>query len=108
VQPDTEELIIFGPAQAKFGLQKEIEHIKHYKPVLLRTLLSEYLMQNEMVVLMRTFSTIRVPTSVIKNHPIPSDGENSHGFCESAQQKVLAREAQQNTEDSRFFRTAQH
>jgi len=55
IDPLTDEIVIFGPAQAKLGLKKEIEHIKHYKPQLLGVLPSDYLTHNEMVVLMRNF-----------------------------------------------------
>ncbi|HNM25534.1 MAG TPA: hypothetical protein PKL15_08900 [Saprospiraceae bacterium] len=55
IGPDTEEIVIFGPAEAKIGLKKAIEGIKHYKPRLCGVLPSDYLSQNEMVALMRDF-----------------------------------------------------
>lgn len=55
IAPETEEIVIFGPAQAKLGLKKEIEHIKHYHPRLRAVLPSDYLTQNEMVALVRDF-----------------------------------------------------
>ncbi len=65
VNPLTDEIVIFGPAQAKLGLKKEIEHIKHYKPQLLGVFPSDYATQNEMVVLMRDF--FKNPDEHIKN-----------------------------------------
>lgn len=55
IGPDTDDIVIFGPAQAKLGLKKEIESIKHYKPRLLGAFPSDYITHNEMVVLMRDF-----------------------------------------------------
>jgi hypothetical protein len=55
IAPDTEDIVIFGPAEAKLGLKKEIEHIKHYHPRLRGVLPSDYITQNEMVVLFRNF-----------------------------------------------------
>lgn len=57
INPLSDEIVIFGPAQAKLGLKKEIEHIKHYKPQLLAVLPSDYITQNELVALMRDFFT---------------------------------------------------
>jgi hypothetical protein len=51
----TEEIVIFGPAEAKLGLKKEIESIKHYKPKLLGAFPSDYITQNQIVVLVRDF-----------------------------------------------------
>lgn len=55
LNPDTDEIVIFGPAEAKLGLKKEIEQIKHYKPRLMGVLPSDYITQNEMVALVRDF-----------------------------------------------------
>ena len=55
IAPDTEQVVIFGPAQAKLGLKKEIESIKHYGPRLRAVLTADYITQNEMVVLVRDF-----------------------------------------------------
>lgn len=55
IAPDTEEIVVFGPAEAKKGLKKAIEDIKHYKPRLCAVLPSDYLSQNEMVALMRDY-----------------------------------------------------
>lgn len=55
ISANTEDIVIFGPAQAKLGLKKEIEDIKHYKPKLLGALPSDYLAQNQIVVLMKDF-----------------------------------------------------
>lgn len=55
IAPDTEDIVIFGPAEAKLGLKKEIERIKHYHPRLRAVLPSDYMSQNEMVALMKDF-----------------------------------------------------
>lgn len=55
IAPDADDIVIFGPAQAKLGLKKEIEDIKHYHPHLRGVLPSDYLSQNEIVALMRDF-----------------------------------------------------
>lgn len=55
ISPETEEIVIFGPAQAKVGLKKAIQQIKHYKPQLRAVLPSDYLTENEMIALMRDF-----------------------------------------------------
>lgn len=55
IAPDTDDLVIFGPAEAKLGLKKEIERIKHYHPRLRAVLSSDYISQKEMVVLVRNF-----------------------------------------------------
>ena len=55
INPETEEIVIFGPAEAKIGLKKAIQSIKHYKPQLAAVLTWEYLTQNEMIALMRDF-----------------------------------------------------
>lgn len=55
VNAETEEIVIFGPAEAKLGLKKEIEGIKHYKPKLLGSFPADYLTQNQIVALVRDF-----------------------------------------------------
>lgn len=55
VNSDAKDIVIFGPAEAKLGLKKEIENIKHYKPRLLGAFPSDYITQNQMVALMRDF-----------------------------------------------------
>ncbi|MCC6413158.1 MAG: hypothetical protein IT270_15960 [Saprospiraceae bacterium] len=49
IETDTDELVIFGPAQAKIGLKKAIEHIKHYHPHIEEILPSDYLTERERV-----------------------------------------------------------
>lgn len=49
IDTDTDELVIFGPAQAKVGLKKAIEQIKHYHPHIEEILPSDYLTENERV-----------------------------------------------------------
>ena len=55
IHADTDGIVIFGPAEAKFGLKKAINDIKHYKPQLRDVLTSDYLSQNEIVVLIRNY-----------------------------------------------------
>lgn len=55
INPDTEGVVIFGPAQAKLGLKKEIEQIKHYSPKFFGAFPADYLSKNEIVALMRDF-----------------------------------------------------
>lgn len=57
IAPETEQIVIFGPAEAKLGLKKEIERIKHYHPRLRAVLPSDYITEKEMVVLVRDFFT---------------------------------------------------
>ena len=49
VAPDTNELVIFGPAEAKFGLQNAIEAIKHYHPRLLGVFPADSMTENQIV-----------------------------------------------------------
>lgn len=55
IHADTDSIVIFGPAEAKLGLKKAIGEIKHYKPQLRDVLTSDYLSQNEVVVLIRNY-----------------------------------------------------
>ena len=55
IRPDTDNIVIFGPAEAKIGLKNAIQEIKHYKPQLRDVLTADYLTQNEIVVLVRDF-----------------------------------------------------
>lgn len=55
IDSDIEDIVIFGPAEAKIGLKKEIESIKHFHPRLRAVLPSDYMTQNEMVALFRNF-----------------------------------------------------
>jgi len=49
ISPNMDDLVIFGPAQAKVGLKKEIERQKNYHSTLLAVLPANYLTQNEIV-----------------------------------------------------------
>lgn len=55
IAPGTSEIVIFGPAQAKIGLKKEIEQIKHYPARLHAVLPSDYITQNEIVALVKDY-----------------------------------------------------
>lgn len=55
IRPDTDNIVVFGPAEAKIGLKKTIQAIKHYKPQLRDVLTAGHLSQNEIVVLVRDY-----------------------------------------------------
>lgn len=55
ISPETDDIVIFGPAEAKTGLKKAIGEIKHYKPRVRAVLSAGYPSQNEIVVLIRDF-----------------------------------------------------
>lgn len=55
LSPQTEDLVIFGPAEAKIGLKKAIEQIKHFKAKVCAMLPSDYLTPNEMTALIREY-----------------------------------------------------
>jgi hypothetical protein len=55
IDKDTDELVIFGPAQAKIGLKKAIEGIKHYHPHIEEILPADYLTENQRVAWVRKF-----------------------------------------------------
>ena len=55
IRPDTDNIVIFGPAEAKIGLKKSIEEIKNYKPMLRGVIAADHLSQNEIVALVREF-----------------------------------------------------
>lgn len=55
IHPETDSIVIFGPAEAKIGLKKAIGEIKHYKPELRDVLTAGYLSQNEIVALVRNY-----------------------------------------------------
>lgn len=47
IDPETESIVISGPAEAKTGLKKAVEGLNHYKPQLLAVLPSDYMTTNE-------------------------------------------------------------
>ncbi len=55
IPDDTDSIVIFGPAEAKTGLKKKIESIKHYKPQLLGVFPSDYMTDNQRLALMRDY-----------------------------------------------------
>ena len=59
IDPVTDELFIFGPAEAKLGLKKAIDQIKHYHPVIVELRTSNKLTRNQMVAEVRKFFTER-------------------------------------------------
>ena len=55
IPDDTEALVIFGPAEAKIGLKKAIEDIKHFSPTFYGALSADYMTQNQIAALFRDF-----------------------------------------------------
>lgn len=55
IDPTTDELFLFGPAEAKLGLKKAIDHIKHYHPVVLEVRTTDKMTTNQMVAAVRQF-----------------------------------------------------
>ena len=52
---DADELFVFGPAEAKKGLEKAINTSKAFRPQLLSTETADSMTQNQMVARVRTF-----------------------------------------------------
>lgn len=52
---DADELYIFGPAEAKDGLMKEIRSIHHFKPAILAVVAADRLTKNQMIAQTRKF-----------------------------------------------------
>ena len=65
IDPETESIVIFGPAEAKIGLKKAVEALQHYKPQLLAVLPSDYMTTNEIRALMIDF--FKNPETYIKS-----------------------------------------
>ena len=55
IDPQSDHLVVFGPAEAKVGLKKEILALKHYHPKLDAVLPSDYITEREMAALVRDF-----------------------------------------------------
>lgn len=55
INPNTDELVIFGPAEAKYGLQNAIETIKHYHPKIVGVFAAEPMSQNQFMAKVRAF-----------------------------------------------------
>ncbi len=60
IDPDTDELMLFGPAEAKLGLQRTIEDIKHYRPQLTAVLSADSMTQNQLIALVKDFFAEKV------------------------------------------------
>jgi hypothetical protein len=61
LRPESTELVIFGPSEAKHGLANAIEGHKDYKPEITGILNADQMTQNQMVAWVRKFF----------NHPAP-------------------------------------
>lgn len=55
INPATDELVIFGPAEAKYGLQNAIEEIKHFHPKVVGVYAAEPMSQNQFMAKVKTF-----------------------------------------------------
>lgn len=55
IDPEADQLIIFGPAEAKFGLQNAIEAIKHYRPQVMSVFPAEAMSENQIVARVKEF-----------------------------------------------------
>ena len=60
IDPELDELMIFGPAEAKHGLQNSIESIKHFHPQLKGVFTSGPLTQNQLVAYVRQYFAEKV------------------------------------------------
>lgn len=65
IDPETENIVISGPAEAKIGLKKAIEGLHHYKPQILAVLPSDYKTTNEIRAWMIDF--FKNPEAYIKS-----------------------------------------
>jgi hypothetical protein len=59
IDPATDELFFFGPAEAKLGLKKVIDQIKHYHPVVLEVRTTDKMTTNQMVAAVRQFFSVQ-------------------------------------------------
>ena len=55
IDPDTDELFIFGPSGAKYGLKNAMEEIKHFHPKILDVRSADALTKNQIVAEIRKF-----------------------------------------------------
>ncbi|MBK6930178.1 MAG: hypothetical protein IPH12_04680 [Saprospirales bacterium] len=60
IDPDTCELLIFGPAEAKLGLQRMIGGIKHYRPEVKAVITAGAMTRNQIVAQVRVFFAEKV------------------------------------------------
>lgn len=55
IDPKTDELVIFGPAEAKYGLQNAMEDIKHFHPKIVGVFAAEPMSQDQFIAKVRAF-----------------------------------------------------
>ncbi len=55
IDPATDELVIFGPSEAKYGLQNLMEQIKHFHPKLLGVFPAEPMSESQLIAKVRGF-----------------------------------------------------
>lgn len=60
IDPQTDALMIFGPAEAKIGLQNVIAGIKHFRPQVKAVLSADAMTQNQMVAQVKDFFAEKV------------------------------------------------
>lgn len=60
IDPLTDEIVIFGPAEAKYGLQNVIEGIKHFHPKVVGVFAADAMSENQFSAKVRDFFTPKV------------------------------------------------
>ena len=60
IDPEADELVIFGPAEAKFGLQNAIEAIKHYHPRVMGVFPADSMSEKQIVAGVKEFFETKV------------------------------------------------
>ena len=60
IDPATDELVLFGLAEAKYGLQNVIESIKHFHPKLVGVFPAEAMSENQLKAKVRDFFANKV------------------------------------------------
>jgi hypothetical protein len=60
IQPDTDEIMIFGPAEAKLGLKHTIDAIKNFRPEIVAVQSADSMTQNQLVARVRDFFAEKV------------------------------------------------
>lgn len=58
IDPQTDELMLFGPAEAKIGLQQAIINIKHFRPQVKSVHPADSMTQNQIVAAVKDFFNV--------------------------------------------------
>jgi hypothetical protein len=66
INPDTEELVLFGPSEAKHGLNNAIGKKTHYQPKIMGVEGADQMTQHQMVAWVRTFFNRPAPRHLPK------------------------------------------